>query len=298
MKPKDLCGIPWMLAFALRADGWYLRSDIIWEKPNPMPESVTDRPTKAHEYLFLLTKSAKYFYDNEAIKDPQEEYERRRRLREKAQGLNSTYQIASEGKTGQNAQSKSGAVKNVQRRHELAESGTRNKRTVWTIPTQPVPEAHFATFPEKLIEPCILAGTSERGCCVECGAPWFRVVEKSRTKETPNMSESRAEQRGKDSTFVMPVRYETTSKTIGWKPSCECLSDDPLDGIDGARGAPFDTKPCTVLDPFGGAMTTAIVAHRHGRKFIMIELSQTYIDEIGIPRIEKATKQKGWNRFK
>ncbi len=333
MKTKDLCGIPWILAFALRADGWYLRSDIIWHKSNPMPESATDRPTKAHEYLFLLTKSAKYFYDSEAIKDPQEEYERNRRLREKSQGLNSTYDIASEGKTGQTPQSGTGAVKSVKRRHELAEAGTRNKRTVWTIATQPMPEAHFATFPEKLIEPCILAGTSERGCCVECGAGWIRVMEKGE-KIVPRerLNTQPIEQRdtrdkgwNQEKGFNSGTTYE--SKTIGWKPSCKCYGTESLpeypeidkdendeykklfeiQRIEPVRlrrqtmldsWKPLKTKPCTALDPFGGSMTTAIVAHKYGRKFIMIELSKSYIDEIGIPRIKKATKQKGWNRFK
>lgn len=159
LKPKDLCMIPARVALALQADGWWLRSDIIWAKPNPMPESVADRPTKAHEYLFLLAKSEKYFYDGEAIKEPQEEHERRRRLREKSQGLNTIYRIAADGKTGQNPQGKTGSVRNVTRRHTLAQLGTRNKRSVWTIPTIPFPEAHFAVFPKTLIEPCIKAGS-------------------------------------------------------------------------------------------------------------------------------------------
>lgn len=161
LKPKDLIGIPWRVAFALQAAGWYLRSDIIWHKPNPMPESVTDRPTKTHEYLFLMSKSAKYYYDHEAIKEPQQEYERNRRLKEQAKGLDRKYDIASEGKTGQQPQSESGAVKSLKRRHELAVEGTRNKRSVWTVATKPYPGAHFAVFPPELIEPCILAGTKE-----------------------------------------------------------------------------------------------------------------------------------------
>ena len=119
IKQKDLVGIPWMVAFALRADGWYLRSDIIWSKPNPMPESVTDRPTKAHEYIFLLSKSRSYYYDAEAIA----------------------------------ARAEGGA-------HGSPFGMTRNKRTVWTVTTKPYADAHFATFPEDLIEPCILAGSA------------------------------------------------------------------------------------------------------------------------------------------
>ncbi len=367
LKPKDLCGIPWRVALALQADGWWLRQDIIWSKPNPMPESVTDRCTKSHEYIFLLTKSAKYFYDAEAMKEPQEEYERNRRLREKSQGLNSTYSIAAEGKTGQSPQSGTGAVKNVQRRHELVEAGTRNKRSVWNVATHPFPEAHFATFPPKLIEPCVLAGTSEKGCCAECGAPWVRVVEPSKEhakriktfrvmkfngdevgkyiqqgmdKRGLNQSQlseyfpshtggktgcvhnwvtgkniPTAEQWGtiknilslgdrfdlllenpatgelkgwdeQDDTLVRGLSgagdtIPIAAKTIGWRSTCVCL------------GPPLGKQPvpCTVLDPFGGSMTTAIVAYKHGRKFVMIELSKTYIDDIGIPRIEKETQQ-------
>jgi len=143
-KDKDLLGIPWMVAFALRADGWYLRSDIIWSKPNPMPESVTDRPTKSHEYIFLLAKSAKYYYDAEAIseksKDPESYAGRRKR----------TMTAAYVSVTGH---------KNTTGVHEGKTYPTRNKRSVWTVTTKPYRGAHFATFPPDLIEPCILAGS-------------------------------------------------------------------------------------------------------------------------------------------
>ena len=124
-----------------------------------MPESVTDRCTKAHEYIFLLSKSAKYFYDADAIKEPLVEYEKKRRLKEQEKGLTTVYKISSDNKTGQANQSKTGAVRNTKRRGELALKGMKNKRSVWTISTQPFKDAHFATFPEKLIEPCILAGS-------------------------------------------------------------------------------------------------------------------------------------------
>jgi DNA modification methylase len=149
LKPKDLCGIPWRLAFALQADGWYLRQDIIWHKPNPMPESVTDRCTKAHEYIFLLTKSIRYFYDAEAIK-------------EKDAGLQGGRQRAAfEGnQVYADSDFKSRHVGNGHSGLNCQDyTGTRNKRSVWTIATQPYPEAHFATFPEELPKLCILAGT-------------------------------------------------------------------------------------------------------------------------------------------
>ena len=147
LKPKDLIGIPWMLAFALRADGWYLRQDIIWHKPNPMPESVRDRCTKAHEYIFLLSKSERYFYDHEASKEPA--------VSEKPAGnKRHKYADAYADGTSEEHRTKAGLV-------ALAgvEWETRNRRSVWTVATRPYKGAHFATFPPALIEPCILAGS-------------------------------------------------------------------------------------------------------------------------------------------
>jgi len=146
IKPKDLMGIPWRVAFALQADGWYLRSDIIWHKPNPMPESVTDRPTKAHEYLFLLTKSERYFYDAEAIGEPAFGGVGERRAPTRGQGYGHAKAAG-----GLRMPDRDGGF--------AANGGKRNKRSVWTVPTMPYSGAHFATMPEKLVEPCILAGS-------------------------------------------------------------------------------------------------------------------------------------------
>lgn len=148
LKPKDLCGIPWRVAFALQADGWYLRQDIIWHKPNPMPESVTDRCTKAHEYVFLLAKAERYYYDAEAIK-------------EDASGRscgNRTYKY--DGVPGM--ETKQGILAVADKEYH-----TRNRRSVWTIATSPFPEAHFAVFPEELVQPCILAGCPEGGLVLD-----------------------------------------------------------------------------------------------------------------------------------
>lgn len=179
IKVKDIVGIPWMVAFALRADGWYLRQDIIWSKPNPMPESVTDRCTKAHEYLFMLTKSARYYYDNEAIKEKCSESQIGR-IRDDVVGGTSHKERGqhSEGgryKTLPDCQTNIRKLRDKQRGHDRRHNGfndrwdamtkdeqcqgVRNKRSVWTVATQPFKEAHFATFPQKLIEPCILAGS-------------------------------------------------------------------------------------------------------------------------------------------
>jgi len=155
-KPKDLIGIPWRVAFALQADGWYLRQDIIWHKPNPMPESVTDRCTKAHEYIFLLSKSAKYYFDYEAIKEPGVVPAGTRRTigKEKICGINRAGAVGRKS-SGNEAQG------------FMLVSGKRNKRSVWTVTTKPFKEAHFATFPPDLIEPCILAGAPEGGTVLD-----------------------------------------------------------------------------------------------------------------------------------
>jgi DNA modification methylase len=144
LKPKDLIGIPWRVAFALQQDGWYLRQDIIWHKPNPMPESVTDRCTKAHEYIFLLAKSQKYYFDNEVI-------------RENSSNIGKTKIRFGGNKYGDSDDPKH-ATKSG---NQYIDSGFRNKRSVWTINTKPFKSAHFATFPEDLIKPCILAGSKK-----------------------------------------------------------------------------------------------------------------------------------------
>jgi DNA modification methylase len=194
LKPKDLVGIPWMVAFALRTDGWYLRQDIIWHKPNPMPESVTDRCTKAHEYIFLLSKSQKYYFDNEAIKEPLADSSISR-LNQDIENQHGSDRIP--GKINGNMKAvfsrrndRSGESNFTRRKHQdsniggggsgfkghsgncdldgnLIGGGMRNKRSVWTVTTQPYKEAHFATFPEKLIEPCILAGSPKGGIVLD-----------------------------------------------------------------------------------------------------------------------------------
>lgn len=148
LKPKDLIGIPWMLAFALRADGWYLRQDIIWNKPSVMPESVRDRCTKAHEYIFLMSKSRKYYFDSKSIAEPSVSFDTNIRNRDTSK-LNNT-----PGRS---------KMKGLTRNNYL----TRNKRSVWTVATQPLKEAHFATFPEKLIIDCIKAGCPENGIILD-----------------------------------------------------------------------------------------------------------------------------------
>lgn len=226
LKPKDLVGIPWRVAFALQADGWWLRSDIIWHKPNPMPESVTDRPTKAHEYIFLLAKSKTYYYDADAIAEPAV---RRTRI-----GLANW---------------------------DKPVPDTRNKRTVWTVTTKPYAEAHFATFPPKLIEPCILAGTSEKGCCSQCGAAWLRVMD--RKPSTDGRDNWAGREHSKGGTSRNGGFIDMEYRTVGWRPACDCAAD---------------LIPCTVLDPFAGSATSGVVALRNGRDFVGIELNPDYCE--------------------
>ena len=277
LKPKDLVGIPWRVAFALQADGWYLRSDIIWSKPNPMPESVTDRPTKAHEYLFLLSKSPRYYYDADAVREPHADpnvvdgvYQNPKAVARPGYVANTQGWVGNDGKPG-------GLVTT----HRDYNPAGRNLRSVWSIATQPYPGAHFATFPEKLVEPCVKAGTSERGVCPECGAPWRRVVERVTVREQSPLLV------GKQSRSVVPtggggtransslsVSHSNPSTPIiastGWQRSCD----------HGPTLTMAETAvPATVLDPFAGSGTTGRVAQRLGRRAVLIDLSGEYLTQ-------------------
>jgi DNA modification methylase len=254
LKPKDLVGIPWRLAFALQADGWWLRSDIIWSKANPMPESVTDRPTKSHEYIFLLTKSERYFFDAEAIKEPSEASEN---TQKRAQYPGYDAGLAKH----RNKSAGNGKADFLSAEKSRYWPASRNRRTVWTIPTSPNPLAHFATYPKKLVEPCILAGTSAAGACPHCGRAWERVVEKepmviARSERRELMGEQGRTQTS--GTMLKPA----SSCTVGWKPACSCPEHTPV--------------PCVCLDPFSGTGTTMITAWQLGRHGIGIEASEEY----------------------
>jgi DNA modification methylase len=264
LKPKDLIGIPWRVAFALQADGWWLRQDIIWEKPNPMPESVKDRCTKAHEYIFLLTKSARYWYDNEAVK---EDFTDERMGNpggggKYAQDLTKTgYRNDGDGPVGR-------GIWNANGNH----SG-RNKRSVWTVTTKPYSGAHYAVFPPDLIEPCVLAGCPPK-VCAKCGAPWERVVERlDDDRPIRDGSETKAgnagvERRLGNNGWNLP---SAKSKTIGWQPTCDCDAD---------------IRPGIVLDPFIGSGTTAMVARKHGRNAIGLDLNFDYLNTNARERLQ------------
>lgn len=250
---KQLLMMPARLALALQADGWWLRSDIIWHKPNPMPESVTDRPTSAHEHVFLLAKAARYYYDADAVREPHEPASLARSER-------------AWNPSTRNGDNKPPAESARWRVQELRYSeGGRNLRNVWTIATAPYSAAHFATYPPALAERCIRAGTSERGCCAACGAPWARQTETGYIKNPNTWGKSSAGRTAvTGSNNWDGGAYPNLCKqvtTTGWAPSCAC---------------DVATVPCTVLDPFAGAGTTLLVADRLQRDAIGIELSPDY----------------------
>jgi DNA modification methylase len=244
IKVKDLVGIPWRVAFALQADCWLLRQEIIWHKPNPMPESVRDRCTKAHEYVFLLTKSERYYYDAEAVSEASVQPER----------------------AGKLERSFSTGKPEVVLRQDVGRSvmrtETRNRRSVWTVTTKPYSGAHFAVMPAALVEPCIKAGCPDQ-CCTMCGAGYERVTAKERTATRPGTATKVTGDSMTDGNRD-PQRHVTTTQTLGWQPACDCAASG--------------TIPGTVLDPFAGSGTTLAVAAELGRSGIGCELNPEYIE--------------------
>lgn len=254
-KPKELLLVPQRLAIALQEWGWHVRQEIIWHKPNPMPESVNDRCTKAHEQIWMLTKKPKYFWDEIAMQEPG---------------------VWPAGTKGARGSAKRQAIEGVNARppEYKVYNGMRNKRSVWTVTTKPFADAHFATFPPDLIEPAILASTSRRGCCFACGAPWQRIV--GRPAPSPEVAGSELDRFGDGSHGVhrkVGSAYQkwlddNPKQTLGWEPTCNCDNEIPFD---------FDLDPCRVLDPFGGAGTVGLVAMRHGLDATLCELNPDYV---------------------
>jgi DNA modification methylase len=294
----NLIGIPWRVALALQADGWILRQDICWAKPAPMPESVRNRCTKSHEYVFLLCKRGGYYYDSEAIKEPI------------AESTLSNPRIVN-GEARSNRPGWSGNP-NVHGEigHPLPTSlDGRNRRSVWTVAAEPFPGAHFAVFPCRLVEPMIKAGTSERGCCAACGAPWRRVVEQQTNPRRIEKYTAHGQHVGtlrNDDGIGGPGSGALTPsvRTLGWYPHCRCDGLPPLPKYPCPKKAnaptpaevavlaaywqrvqsllplatPLDTVPAIVLDPFAGAGTTLLAARRLGRRALGIELSPQFAD--------------------
>jgi DNA modification methylase len=260
IKYKDLVGIPWMVAFALRANGWYLRADIIWAKKNPMPESVTDRPTKAHEYVFLLTKNEKYFYDAVAIKEPL------------SSAPHSPGNKGGDSHSAPNHKFEDGRTGHLLQPDRVwSADGMRNRRSVWDCNTKPYRGAHFATWPEDLVEPMILAGSGEKGCCPTCGAAYVRVVANQKPQEDTGAAIGGYPERHDGGTRVKDTTGAggntlavKRAATVGMEPGCDCPVDAPV--------------RCVVLDPFSGSATTGKVAMDHGRDYIGLDANTEYLD--------------------
>jgi DNA modification methylase len=275
---------------SLQDAGWWVRDEIVWHKPCPMPEICRDRTTVAHEFLFLLTKRPRYFYDQEAIREPVAGTAHPRGDGRVPRGWDTgpgdhkqkrgRYQPKSD-RTEAFGRGPGWRVKQVNAGSSFGGlMATRNKRSVWTIRPEPFSGAHFATFPTALVEPCVLAGTSAAGCCEACGAPLERIVRKG----APNLDHQRAcggdaagAYDGKATKDFAAARAEDASavkarilqglrdrETVGWRRMCRC----PETG----------TVPCTVLDPFAGSGTTGVVAMRHQRRFVGVELNPSYAE--------------------
>lgn len=240
LKPKDLRGLPWRLAFALQADGWWLRQEITWCKRAAMPESVTDRPTSATEKIFLLAKQARYYYDATAVAEPS----------------------VSDHPSG-NGDRRSPRLTYEGRGQEEGwrPQPTRNLRNYLVLGPQSYAGCHFAVFPERIPEIAIMAGSSERGVCVRCGRPWRRVI----VKLPHHHQREAAHQPGNSTTKVDSTGWQPTrASTDRWAPTCNCGTEE--------------TRPAVVLDPFLGSGTAAAVAKRLGRHAVGIELNPQYID--------------------
>ena len=267
LKPKDLCLIPFRVAIAAQEDGWWVRSVIIWNKTNPMPESVRDRPTESHEYILMLTKSARYYWDAEAVREPlSESY-----LNDSRHGATELTHSPIKDYKGQGKQVQTPTQLHDNMFTKPVASG-RNLRSVWTFPTQPYKGAHFATFPEKLPELCIKAATPEAGCCSKCGKPWERIVDRGlRNGEYKPRVDEKYSAGSEFMSDKTTLRCDTETKTLGWQPQCSC-------------NAP--AVPSIVLDPFAGSCTTLLVAGNLGRRSIGYEISEDYC-KLGVDRLKQ-----------
>lgn len=312
-KNKDLLMIPAILALALRADGWWLRSEIIWAKTAPMPESVLDRPTCAHEKVFLFAKSSRYFYDSEAVKEKAVSdhgsgngYVRDARLSYGGRGSDQPWaphgqsesdygrlnnrQDELHNRIGRKGNAKtfrggsaytqgrafdnSAEVERESHGNKPNTSMSRNMRNFWLLGPEPFPDAHFATFVSEIPRRAILAGTSEKGVCSACGAPWKRQTKTTRTRDGEPLEGSCPVNEGGvriGASGVGHWRDKSETETLRWESTCKC------DGV--------SIVPATILDPFAGAFTTSLVANRLGRNSISIELNPDYV-RIGRARLQ------------
>lgn len=296
LKRKDLLGVPWRVAFALQADGWWIRSEILWSKPNVLPDPTTDRVTRAHETIFHLAKSDAYFYDSHAIREP---HTMRPQRRPNGHKRRRPGMFLPEHTFSGSARDEPGID---------GHPAGRNARSVWTISTTPFTDAHFAVMPKTLAERCVLASTSARGVCPACGAPYRRVVERvPKAAEPPPQMGLFAEAKPETPAPTGPVdsgrspgsKYaeaegflgarerdkgrrlgqayqdqldQNPAVTVAWEPGCGCETGTPV--------------AASVLDPFSGAGTTGIAALEQGRHFVGVELNAEFA-EMSRRRIER-----------
>jgi DNA modification methylase len=288
LKPKDLVGIPWRVALALQADGWYLRSDIVWAKSACMPESIRDRPTRAHEYVFLFAhpdSGGRYFYDADAIREGSHTHTRK--------GTKGGHKLTQMG--GYKGLAGGTLKRDPDEPYGFARDITtvgRNKRSWWNINPKPYKGAHFAVWPPKLVEPMIKAGTSEKGCCPTCGSQWERVVEKVIPTD-PGRSEDAQHVQAADQLSARAASTgarrlgqayqdqldKNPSKTIGWRPTCECPEHKPVRAV--------------VLDPFSGSATTGMVALGIRRDYIGIDLNEDDLPMAQARILDEPAPEKG-----
>ena len=245
LKPKDLCGIPWRVAFALQADGWWLRQAITWCKKAAMPESVSDRPSSATEMIFLLSKCATYYYDRYGYLTP--------------------YAETTVDREDGSSVTTSNPDRPVGFQRTIGHPGA-NLKNFWLLSPEPQSEAHFATFPSEIPLRAILLGTSAKGCCPTCGAPWARAVKREITLESGSGKTGRPPQgkwvgspQAESGDYDIRMGPVVHSTTLGWRPTCACAAGDPV--------------PCTVLDPFLGSGTVGRVAESLGRRWVGCDLS-------------------------
>jgi hypothetical protein len=278
-KDKQIYGVPWRVAFALQDDGWYLRLDNIWFKTNGMPESVTDRPVRSHEYVFQFSKSPRYFYDRTAVGTPM----KANSLARLGRGVSSTNKLV-DGAPGQVSHALHQPRKNLKFGGNKADGyGTRihsgnewtpeegalaNLRSVWPLAVATFRGPHFATFPVKLAETCIKASASGKGVCPECGAPWTHNIKR---KANYTKRQDRGQPDGIPAMVDSSGWKPATITDLGWKPTCSCG---------------FEPVPATVLDPFSGAGTTGVVCQKLGMNYIGIDLNQSNnvmtMDRLGV----------------
>ena len=275
LKPKDLMMMPARVALALQADGWWIRSEIIWHKTSCMPESASDRPTSAHEKVYMLTPSSTYFYDAVAVRNQPKQWPPGM-PGSRSNGSNSDRNdndlaLRVGDKQRGHARSHTGFNKtwDAMTKEEQQANGS-NLRNVWSFASGGYPGAHFATFPPSLPERCIKAGTSEHGVCAECGAPWVRDLDKEFVPE-PDISLEKGirgsinqKSMGPDNGWDGFPRGSNIVTQKGWLPTCACGTEE--------------VQPATVLDPFGGSGTVGLVADRMGRNAIIIEISPEYAE--------------------